>query len=79
MQRSYASGVPCVPTCDKPCFKASSSFGEHQRLQPPTALLGDPAPRAGGHLGLSPGKETLASWPSLGTGTCLTVDQDKRE
>lgn len=34
MQPLHASGVPCVPTCDKPCFKPSSS--EIQRLLLPT-------------------------------------------
>lgn len=38
MQLLYASGVPCVPTCDKPCLKPSSS--ETQKLP---ALAGPPS------------------------------------
>lgn len=38
-----------------------------------------PSLRGRSHLGSSPGKETLTNWPTLGTGTCLPVEQDKHE
>lgn len=82
MQLLHASGVPCVPTCDKPCFKPTTT--DIQRIQlplvhPPTAPLRDAAPRTRSHPGISPGRQTLANWSSLGTVTHLSVEQDKHE
>lgn len=46
MQLSYASGMPCVSTCDKPCFQPSSS--EAQRLPAPASPSSSlPLPRSG--------------------------------
>lgn len=44
-----------------------------------TSHLGEPAPRAWSHPGISPGREILANWPSLGTVTQLPVEHDKYE
>lgn len=67
----------------------SESPNQHSRLKyrvhshvishAPPARLREPAPGAWSHPGISPGREILASWPSLGTVTHLPVEQGKHE
>lgn len=80
MQLLHASGVPCVPTCDKPCFKSNSS--EIQRLLLP--LVHPPmAPSGTLLLGLGAIQGSALAekpWPTgSGLKLSLPVEQDKDE